>query len=396
MLTKELVQVTTRSGRLFPKFMKNSDPQVLAEAKGLCDFFVKVPGRRFGEVEEELKSSVGSGRKKALAKLLLDRCGVADPDPDILDWRWSVFTAAESLRDQCGGDFQLFARGVQETFGGPLGDMREKLFSDLPSARFVKSFEPITNCDLVDLYNLSMIKTILCFATDLTLEVKNPSLAVKRAVMQQLRFFRLVGEPMVDAATGLFRVNVSGPLGVFGAASGYSQRMAGFFSFVASLHDWSLEANLKWKNKPLKMSLDHKSGVGAGLAKSTGAFIPPEFKHVIDAFKNDARFAVSAGENFINFGGEEYCFPDFVVKHDGKTFFVELFHGSHQGQLERRLKILTRETTRDVLVGVERGLLKDKKLKELLETSEWFKDRGFLFSQFPTPGAIKKAVASHD
>lgn len=396
MLTKELVQVTTRNGRLFPKFMKNSDPQILAEAKGLCDFFNKVPGRRFGEVEEELKSSVGSGRKKSLAKLLLDRCDIAESDPEILDWRWSVFAAAEGLREQCNGDFQMFAQRMQETFKGSLGEMREKLFSDLPSARFIKSFESMTSRDLIDLYNLSMVKTILCFAKNVTLELKNPSVAIKRAVMQQLRFYRLVGEPSVDASTGLFSVVISGPLDVFGATGGYSHRMASFFSFIATLQEWNLEADLKWKNKPLKMSLDHKSGVGAGLAKSTGAFIPPEFKHVIEAFASDDRFVVSAGENFIDFGGEEYCFPDFVVKHDGKTFFVELFHGSHQGQLERRLKILTREARRDVLLGVERSLLKDKKLKELVESSEWFKNGGFLFSQFPTPGAIKKAVVSHD
>ncbi len=396
MLTKELVQVTTRNGRLFPKFLKNSDPQILAEAKGLCDFFNQVPGRRFGEVEEELKSSVGSGRKKSLAKLLIDRCDIAESDPDILDWRWSVFAAAEGLREQCNGDFQMFAQRMQETFKGSLGEMREKLFSDLPSARFIKSFESMTSRDLIDLYNLSMVKTILCFAKDVTLELKNPSVAVKRAVMQQLRFYRLVGEPSVDASTGLFRVVVSGPLDVFGSSGGYSQRMANFFAFIATLQEWTVEADLKWKNKPLKMSLDHKSGVGAGLAKSTGAFVPPEFKHVIESFANDDRFVVSAGENFIDFGGEEYCFPDFVVKHANKTFFVELFHGSHQGQLERRLKILTREARRDVLLGVERALLKDKKLKELVESNEWFKNSGFLFNQFPTPGAIKKAVVSHD
>jgi predicted nuclease of restriction endonuclease-like RecB superfamily len=396
MLTKELVQVTTRNGRLFPKFLKNSDPQILAEAKGLCDFFNKVPGRRFGEVEDDLKSSVGSGRKKSLAKLLLDRCDVAESDPDIFDWRWSVFTAAEGLRDQCNGDFQTFAQRMQETFEGSLGEMREKLFSDLPSAKFIKSFESMTSRDLIDLYNLSMVKTILCFAKEVTLELKNPSLAVKRAVMQRLRFHRLVGEPSVDDSTGSFSVVVSGPLDVFGASGGYSHRMASFFSFIVTLQEWNLEADLKWKNKPLRMSLDHKSGVGAGLAKSTGAFIPPEFKHVIEAFKNDDRFVVSAGENFIDFGGEEYCFPDFVINHAGKTFFVELFHGSHQGQIERRLKILTREARRDILLGVERSLLKDKKIKELVESSEWFKNSGFLFSQFPTPGAIKKAVVNHD
>jgi predicted nuclease of restriction endonuclease-like RecB superfamily len=290
----------------------------------------------------------------------------------------------------------MFAKRIQETFGLAVGEVREKIFSDLPSARFIKSFESMTSCDLIDLFNLSMVKTILCFANDVTLELKNPSLAVKRAVMQQLRFYRLVGEPSVDASTSLFRVDVSGPLDVFGSSGGYSQRMANFFAFIATLQEWSLEANIKWKNKPLKMSLDHKSGVGAGLTKSTGAFIPPEFKHVIEAFKDDDRFVVSAGDKFIDFGSEEYCFPDFVINHAGKTFFVELFHGSHKGQLERRLKVLMRGTRRDVLLGVERSLLKDKKLKELVETSEWFKNGGFLFSQFPTPGAIKKAVVNHD
>jgi predicted nuclease of restriction endonuclease-like RecB superfamily len=395
MLTKDLVQVTTRSGRLFPKFLQSSDPKMQSEAKELCDFFNQVPGRRFGDIEEDLKSSFGSGRKKSLAKLLLDRCKLAESDPSLLDWRWDVFRTAEAFRNECRGDFQIFTRRMQETFGSTLGDVREKIFSDLPSARYVHSFESITGRDLIDLFNLSQVKTILCFAQDVTLVLQNPTLAVKRAVMRQLRFFRLVGEPMMDPSTKLFRVVVSGPLGIFGPSSGYSTRIASFFSFVVSLQEWSLEANLKWKNKSLKMTLDHKSGVRDVSTASTVAFIPPEFKHVIESFKSDEHFVVSAGDEFIDFGGEEYCFPDFIVKHKGKKFFVELFHGSHRAQFERRLHFLGRNARRDIFLGVERGLLKDKKLRELVEASEWFKGNGFLFSQFPTPGAIKKVVMSH-
>jgi hypothetical protein len=57
-----------------------------------------------------------------------------------------------------------------------------------------------------------------------------------------------------------------------------------------------------------------------------------------------------------------------------------------------RVAALDTSKIRNLLIGVDKSLLKDKDVKLGLEKSPWFAKFGFEFSQFPTPRQLVKAV----
>lgn len=394
MLTKDLVQATTRNGKIFPRICPPDDSQGLADAKELCDFFSAVPGRAVGDVEDELKNLCTTPRRRALAKLLMDRCEVSEPDPAIMELRWAVFKAAESLRCSEGQDFKDFARLVSAKFDLDPADLGQKIFSDLPSSRVIQAYSSIPSANLIDHMNLSQVRTILCLAKDVVVKLKKTSTAQKREFLRQVKFHRLIADIEIDAASNTLMASLGGPLENYSGAA-YGTRMANLLKFIVAFSDWTLEASVKWKGKYLKLNLDHRSGIKSAHARSNGGFVPAEFSQLIDALRKEKGFDAQAGDELLNLGAENYCFPDLLVTSEKKSFAIELFHGNHKSQIEKRLIGASRANTTNLLVGVDRALLKDKKISHLLAESEWFKSYGFEFNQFPTPSVIKKVVTRH-
>ena len=97
---------------------------------------------------------------------------------------------------------------------------------------------------------------------------------------------------------------------------------------------------------------------------------------------------------WIPLGGQALLFPDFIFRDgSGREFPMELFHLWHAGQLEQRLKWCEERPDRNLLLGVDRSLLKkDGVLKERLEASGYFQSHGFLFRDFPGVEKVSKLL----
>ena len=68
----------------------------------------------------------------------------------------------------------------------------------------------------------------------------------------------------------------------------------------------------------------------------------------------------------------------------GREYPMELFHLWHAGQLKQRLHWCEEHPERNLLLGVDRSLLKkDGVLKERLDASDYFQSHGLLFRDFP-------------
>jgi uncharacterized protein len=394
MLTKDLVQVTVRSGKIFPRLCPPGDSKGLADADEICEFFRTTPGKTLSEVEDELKNLCTSPRRRALAKLMLDRCGISDPDAKTLELRWTVFKMAEGLRRNHNLTFESFVDTVSNELNLTAEDIRQNIFADLPGARTIKTSEALKSRDLLELLNISQAKAILCMAKEMTLEIKNASLSQRREVLRQVKFHRLIAQVGAPESSVL-SIKLSGPLSGFGGGVSYGVRLANLFNFILSLSEWSLDAEVKWKGKSLQLSLDQKSGLKSRHSRSEGSFAPPEFRQLIESLDGGSGITAKPGNDFIKFDGDDYCFPDLVLTTGARSFSVELFHGSHKSQITRRLKEVSRLGLKDFLIGIDRSVLKDKELAELIANSEWFKSFGFEFNQFPTPSAIKKVVMRH-
>ncbi|HQC52250.1 MAG TPA: hypothetical protein PLE92_03900, partial [Lentisphaeria bacterium] len=56
----------------------------------------------------------------------------------------------------------------------------------------------------------------------------------------------------------------------------------------------------------------------------------------------------------------------------------------HRSQLESRLKQVAKHPTLPLIIGIDRAACNDRELRDQLEQSEWFEQRGFFFRDYPT------------
>ena len=260
MLTKDLVQATVRSGKLFPKFIKKGDAKAAAEAESVCELFENAVGRVVGELEEDIKALAGGPRSRAFAKIVMDHCEITEPGDEIMELRWKAFAAAEAFRLQGVSSLEELQNFVSGAMSLSKDSLQQKIFSDLPSARLLESVPELNAKDLVERFNLSHVTTFLCFADDVSISVFNLSIAQKRELMRRLKFNRLMSDVDVNRETNELHLELSGPLKIFGKSQGYSLRVANFFPFIASLPEWKLSAKLTWKGKKVSLELDQDCG----------------------------------------------------------------------------------------------------------------------------------------
>ncbi len=395
MLTKDLVQATVRNGRLFPKFIRSDDPKALSDAKSICELFADATGRVVSDLEDDVKASAGDPRGRAFSKILMDQCEVAEPGDEILDLRWRAFSISEKLRATGEISADQFRERLAAELGQSISDLQQKIFSDLPSARTIEKMEPLSPLEVIERYNLSHITTFLCFAEDVSVAVTNVSVAQKREIMRRLKFHRLMSDVDVDHDACTMRLELSGPLKIFGKTQGYALRIANFFPFIASLPEWELEAKLTWKGRKVSFVVDEKSGVKTRYGRSGGGYIPKEFQLLLDALNESGDFQLKPGDDFVHLGKQSYCFPDFIVRVGNKDVAIELFHPWHKGQAKHRIEAASRAKSKGLLIGVDRSLLKDSELKSVCDSDPWFADNGFEFSQFPTPNVLKRVINRH-
>ena len=82
-------------------------------------------------------------------------------------------------------------------------------------------------------------------------------------------------------------------------------------------------------------------------------------------------------------GSQELIFPDLSFSDGEKLVHLELFHRWHAGALRRRLEQVNQRSDLDLLIGIDRSLLRSSDFKAEVEANPYFKSRGFLFNDFP-------------
>jgi hypothetical protein len=396
MLTKDLVQATVRSGKLFPKFIKAGDAKAIADAESICELFGSSAGRIVGEVEEDIKALGAGPRSRAFAKIMMDESKVAEPGAEVLDLRWKMFQFSEAIRREGVPALEDLHSRMAGAMRESVDRLQQKIFADLPSARILEGSPDIGTKELIERYNLSHVTTFLCLADDVSISVSNLSVPQKRELMRRLKFNRLMSDVEVNRECNELHLELSGPLKIFGKIQGYSLRIAHFFPFIASLPEWKLKSSLTWKGKKVSLELDHSCGVIARSVRGQGGYIPREFQDVLVASADMDGIKMIPGDDFIHLGRQSYCFPDFTVQFKNRELGIELFHPWHKGQAKQRIEAATACKTDRLLIGVDRSLLKDPDLRLLCEKSVWFAKYGFEFSQFPTPNILRKAILRHD
>ncbi len=403
MLTKDLIRARLSGDTVKPQFVRTDDPEILHYAEALILLYGEGAGTTAAELDESAAALAAAFRDKKLAeglhKTVRDRAEFSLPaDCDYPAARVGLFrgTAAlirsgrapESLEDVRTAVFASVPSAA-ETFA-------QGIYCDLPECERLLPMKKMLVREVPERYNVSLVQSLLLFASKLTVMIPaKEEPAFLRRLFRYMKFFRLLFTAEMTGKDAI-RLTFDGPASVLEHSAKYGLQIASFFPAVCQLPHWSIAAEVMWKDHPRKLRLDESSGLVSHYANFV-AYQPEEIRMFADYFRTaQSAWTLDDMPGWIPLGGQALLFPDFVFRNRaGREYPMELFHLWHACQLEQRLKWCEEHPDRDLLLGVDRSLLKkDGVLKERLEASEYFQSHGFLFRDFPGVDKVTKLLDS--
>ena len=401
MLTKDLIRARLSGDTVKPQFVRTDDPEILRYAEALILLYGEGTGTTAAELDESAAALAAAFRDKKLAeglhKTVRDRAEFSLPaDCDYPAARVGLFrgTAAllrsggapESLEDVKAAVFASVPNAA-ETFA-------QGIYCDLPECERLLPMKKLLVREVPERYNVSLVQSLLLFASKLTVTIPAKSEpAFLRRLFRYMKFFRLLFTAEMTGKDAI-RLTFDGPASVLEHSAKYGLQIASFFPAVCQLPQWSIAAEVMWKEHPRKLKLDETSGLVSHYANFV-AYQPEEIRMFSDYFRtSQTGWTLDDMPGWIPLGGQALLFPDFVFRDgSGREYPMELFHLWHAGQLEQRLAWCEEHPDHDLLLGVDRALLKkDGVLKERLEVSGYFQSHGFLFRDFPGVEKVSKLL----
>lgn len=387
MLKKEHIICKIASGRVKPAYIAPNDPAALETAAEVLAIYRHAGQNHLNcnELEELSKNFIDSSTDTRFAsglnKLLFDRC---------------QFEAVEDI-DYPARRRELFLASAANFKAGlpPLPESSTDIYGDLPGFERLKSFQNITPADLLDAFNLAQAQALLIYAESITLQLADPDVTALRKVMKAIKFFRLLAK-FERGRKGVVNIEVSGPYALFGPSVKYAVSLASLLPAAVNLKQWKLTAQLKFRDRELKLKLDEKNLLHSP-ARSFSSFVPEEIRLYHHLFaERSTDWQIIGDTPFLDGGNQEIIFPDlsFQEKSSGNIIHLELFHRWHTGQLARRLELLKKNPDLPLIIGIDRALADEDKLAQITEGNPLLQKRCWLFRDFPgvenTLRALKK------
>ena len=403
MLTKDLLRYDIDGEIIVPAFIDPDDLHLLAVAEQLLNVFLESPGQSRAQLLEESKLVVENALypsvvARGLEKLLIDRTEFnTDANEELIQFRKELFTRTSQL---LAGEFFPTCEVYQERVGSDFqiapAQLAQKLYADLPDHQEVLSFKSLSAKRLLHRYNCALVQGLLLHCDTLELIISDSETAHFRQLFKYLRFHQLLATVQKDGANR-YRIAVDGPLNLFYRTKRYGLNLANFFIAVLHQPKWQLEAQIRFRQKRYRLSLDNSCGILPD-SRQFLAYIPEHIKLFQTLFRKKAKdWKIAPGSDFVPLEGEFYCFPDYTLFHDsGVAVAMELFHEWHASHLTARLQQLVNPEARIgadrkeplLILGVSNVLEKDPLVAQALKESDYFLRFGFVFRQVPTAGKV--------
>lgn len=401
MLTSDLVRVSVRKGRIYPRYIDPGNEEYRRLAKELVKTFQRHLQRPKGELDGELKELLGTGTAfllhRGLAKLLFDRCEFDTRSPrDPEELRQAVFTAAaEAFRAGDGGDL-LSRQDVLEQVAAELelepAELERGLYADLKDQQVLQRFEECSGEWLLHRYNTALAQAVLLRARELTLEIRGQTQARYRALFRKLKFFQLLHR--IRATGGGYRITLDGPASLFQSSTRYGLQMASFLPTLTHFDGWQLEAQLLWGKKRLERSFELSSEQGLQpVSRLTGQWRPEEVSWLPEQFdKLKTEWEVSTEAEIVDLGGQGILVPDFVFHHPptGRKVWMEVCGFWNRGSVKSRLELLRRHGPENVILGLSKSLASDPEALEDLPAEV------YVFRSAPIAREVRRLLEAWD
>ncbi|SME88620.1 DUF790 family protein [Pseudobacteriovorax antillogorgiicola] len=401
MLTKAHLKYTSRSGSVYPKYVSPTDAKVLEDIDALTSVYSAAIGQSTVDIEGKLKKAGKSALADGLRKLLEERCEFSDEGfADLEAQRWQYIEAAKALRLEGGMSRQDFQDSLSRSWGVSFAEAKASLYGDLPYKKLITKFEPYDPKDLVHRFNCAQIQGLLMQAKEIKVVVDDPDLVKRRRLFQKVKFHGLIASLDSDINDKSLRFVIGGPMSIFEGSHTYGSRLANFFPYLLHMKAWQLEAQLKLNQKALVLKCDSKKKIKSHY-KDLAGYIPDDLQGFLKGL-NDSKalsekgWKAMASENFINLGGQNYCFPDITLVHkSGSKRHIEIFHRWHQSQLQRRLGDAKSFSQLDLVLAVPKKLVEKLGIKQQLQSLDSSLNSVIEYSTFPTVRAVLAYLDSH-
>ncbi len=396
MLGIDLINFRRRNGVFTPVFLDPGTSENLEYAELLTGIFSDGVSRGLTrwEMEEAISMAGDGGLSPAsaggLKKVLADRSEFVLPEEfDFPAMREKEFAATASRLEEAGGDFEKYSRLLPE--------LEQTLYGDLPDFEKLVKTPFASGRQLIERYNLTLVQSMLFFASALTVELPSGAAADAgelRRIFKYLKFFRLMAE-ITALPDGGRKLEISGPAAIFGGGRKYALQLASFFPAVVRAKRWKMEAELEIRGRKGRLKLDEKSNLVSHY-RSFSAYVPEEIRMFHRLFEEKVPdWRIVAGGELRNPATGEIFFPDLSFERikDNLTFHLELFHRYHAGALFRRLEQAGELEKLNLIIGIDRSLADEAQLGKILSgAGEEWREKIFLFRDFPGVERVKSIL----
>jgi predicted nuclease of restriction endonuclease-like RecB superfamily len=400
MLTKDLLKYRIKAGVVHPAFIADNHADALGVAEQLVTIAQSSLGLSKAEFEERLQGEVDTQVSSfaGLKKILMDRCVFENDSASAEDLRWTRLIGAQAIRNECEfSTVESYEVAVAAHFDVPFQKVAEDLYSDLPDFRRLIDASDVDAVDLVNRYNCGQVQGLLLGADALNIKIKSPTISMQRSLFRSMKFHQLIVADLrtdESSASKDLEIRVDGPMSIFEHSGMYGAKFANFFPRILHFANWEISAELKLKQKNVRLALSHKSKIKSYVSQS-GSYVPEELDKFVGNFnrmKND--WSAEVGGTFIDLGKRCYCFSDLTFRQGAEVSVdIELFHKWHAGQLPKRIEALENAGKRSMIIGVCQKIAKNPEFSSVIDNSAWFAKNGFIFKDFPTTRQVLEALA---
>jgi uncharacterized protein len=393
MLPPELTRARKREGKLSVSALSQAER---ARAAQIAELLLTVTRGALGSTREEVELGwaavpvLAKERKLLLALTHLVEAHSEFTSPSGSDCeavRRAVFERAASRRAELSPGEYLSRDSVLAEVAAELGrtpsELEATLYADLRSAQRLERCPPPHASSLVDEYELTQVQSVLLRAERVEAEVRAAKPDAYRELFRKLKFRQLLYSIEPLEPTG-YRLQIDGPLSLFGATTKYGLELALSLPALMSCGSLRLKADVRWGKRREKLRFEQVYASTTPDAESAG--VRDEVNELLAALssgKSELEAKLSSELLDLTERGGGVLVPDLELRRAGTSerVLVEVLGFWSRDAVFRRIEAAERGLAHPVLFVVSSRLRVSEALLDGVESASLYVYKGKINAQ---------------
>ncbi|MCL4452650.1 MAG: DUF790 family protein [Candidatus Thermoplasmatota archaeon] len=316
----------TKNGLIFPVFLSDENSDYIEKVRAV---FIRNKGNKRETIVKDLKDlEVNSSSTKTVRalSLLFFRNSVFEPpvNVDSMALREDVFRAAR-IPPVSAGEKQLILAPVEEKYGLDYDGIINGLYADKESEMVLTRVYDGDPMEISRKYNMEQLETIMGKCSSLTIT----SASNWSYLITSIKRLGLLYNTNISG-TELQAVTVTGPLSIFENPDRYASRFAQLMYRISRLEKWSIEGDIKVKDKFEKTVKMYK----LNLSDAVSYYLPQNLQ------KEEITYDFVRRADPLIVDGDVY-FPDYVIRIFDRDIYINItskYLSKRDEEIKRKLK----------------------------------------------------------